>query len=69
MTPLEMVGRINDLETALRIVVFIWIATIVLLNNMPDCQCHPRHVCPTEDDVICPLHKVARNRCDRYHKE
>lgn len=65
-----MLLRIADLETCLRLVVAFWILTAVVLANLPKCDCTPRHVCQSEhDEVICPLHKVARNRCDRYHKD
>jgi hypothetical protein len=70
MSELDMLTRISDLETAIRVVVFFWVVTIVAMSSLHECDCHPRHVCPDPDDgPMCPLHKQPRNRCERYHKE
>ena len=67
MTPEEMLGRIADLETALRIVIVIWVVTIVMLRLLPtgecDSKCERCSIYRNTD--ICPMCFTRHDRKER----
>jgi hypothetical protein len=56
VTYLEMVGRISDLETALRLVIIAWVVTVVVLGKIPDHDCpHCPHCQGLAKLPRCPM--------------
>ncbi len=56
MTAMEMAARISDLETALRLVIFVWVTSVVLLSFVKDGDCeHCPHCQGLAKIPRCPM--------------
>ena len=67
MSPEEMIARIGDLETTLRLVIFLWVVTIVVLRLLPTGECDPScNRCSIYKNTdICPMCFKRHDRKER----
>ncbi len=63
----ELLARIADLEMALRLVVIVWVVTIVVLRNLPTGECDPQcERCSIYRNTdICPMCFQRHDRKER----
>ncbi len=67
MTTVEMLARIADLEAALRMVIVVWIVTVVLIGLIPDRSCaqcpHCQGLAKTPRCPMCMKRHESTERC------
>jgi hypothetical protein len=67
VTDLDYIARIADLELALRLVVFVWIVSVVILRALPTGECDPAcNRCSIYRNTdICPMCFKRHDRKER----